>query len=81
MNGNCTVGTAAAPKNDEGVTDIYCVQTVNGVCTNCSNGYYYNKQEGLCKQVDTLCKGHDKETGFCTDCYQGFTLSVGKCVI
>ena len=47
----------------------------------CSSGYYYNQQEGICKAVDPLCKGHNKHNGHCSDCYQGFSLVDGKCVV
>ena len=73
--------TQATPSGENGVVDIYCVKMANGVCTECSNGYYYNKNERICKQVDPLCKDHHKDNGLCTDCYQGFTLANGKCAI
>ena len=61
--------------------DIYCVKVINGVCDECSNGYYYNKYDKICKQVDPLCKDHNRDNGFCTECYQGFSLNAGKCAI
>ena len=36
--------------------------------------------EKICKQVDPLCKDYNKNNGFCIDCYQGFSLTDGKCI-
>ena len=81
LQGNCTVETQTSPSGENGVVDIYCVKVLNGVCNECSNGYYYHKQDRICKQVDPLCKDHNEDNGFCTDCYQGFSLSDGRCSI
>lgn len=63
------------------VTDIYCVRKNGDICEECSSGYYYNRQEGICKSVDPLCKTYDNNDGRCTDCYVGYSLTNGLCII
>lgn len=61
-------------------SDPYCLKTVDGVCTRCSSGYYYNKGQGLCAQLDPVCRNSNLDNGDCTDCYAGYALSGGKCL-
>ena len=36
---------------------------------------------GRCKQVNPYCRGYNPSNGDCTDCYPGYALSGGRCVI
>ena len=51
----------------------------NGGCLNCSRGFFLDNNS-VCKQVNPLCKGADLK-GLCIDCYPGYTLVSGACVI
>jgi hypothetical protein len=58
-----------------------CAQvSANGqYCTRCAFRYYnYN---GVCNKVSDQCKAWSDSTGACTDCYDGYGLSGGECVI
>ena len=60
--------------------DSYCIQVTNGVCSQCSSGYYYNREQGVCILFDPMCKTSDINTGACTSCYMGYLLSNAQCV-
>lgn len=60
-------------------SDPYCLRIENSVCTRCSSGYYYNRGQSLCAQLDPICKNSDMSNGDCTDCYNGYKLTNGKC--
>lgn len=45
----------------------------------CANGYFL-PSNGTCTPLNPLCKSSDMATGYCTLCYQGFTLSGPTCV-
>lgn len=51
------------------------------LCIDCSNGFFLNKATNKCKQVDPLCKTHDKDTGACKSCYLGYSLSGTACIL
>jgi len=53
----------------------------NNVCANCSINYYLDQTTGKCKQVSSLCKSYNSTNGNCIDCYPGYTLSAGTCII
>ena len=61
------------------LTDPNCAKWIDGFCTDCSQGSYFN-DIGECQQVDVLCKTFDKRDGSCKSCYSGFKLEGGKCV-
>ena len=70
FNGKCTVFAG----------DPNCLKkNPNGGCPNCSRGFFLDNN-GVCKQVNPLCKGADLK-GLCIDCYPGYTLVSGACVI
>ena len=52
----------------------------NGVCMKCSHRYWMTERH-TCVQVDSQCKDWCPDNGDCTDCYQGWVLSKGKCVL
>lgn len=47
-------------------------------CTECSNGYFFNKK-GVCCQVSELCSQFNKAEGVCQACYQGYGIVNGTC--
>ena len=56
-----------------------CAQVQNGVCVKCAFRYY--AANGLCRAVNDLCKSWNDNNGACTDCYDGYELSSGECVL
>lgn len=63
---------------DSGTYDPNCRNTVNGVCQECSVGYYFN-QNGICTQVNPFCRTSNQ--GNCLSCYAGYSLSMGNCTV
>ena len=61
--------------------DPYCTENNGNLCVSCVDGYYVNQQENKCKQLDPICKDHNRSTGACTDCYNGYTLDNFRCVV
>ena len=49
------------------------------MCTRCSARYYVYS-DGKCVPVNPLCKDHNLQ-GLCTDCYRGYEVNSGRCVI
>jgi hypothetical protein len=74
---NCVEEKASQSPNGN---DPYCIQLTNGICTQCSSGYYFNQGQGLCAQFDPMCKTSDTTNGACTTCYVGYTISGTQCV-
>lgn len=52
----------------------------DGNCTQCAWRYYFD-EDGICQKVSDDCKNWDTANGRCTECYQGYTLEDGKCMI
>jgi proprotein convertase subtilisin/kexin type 5 len=48
------------------------------VCLECANRFVFNSN-GICVSVSDNCRTFDN-SGFCTGCYNGYTLSQGQCV-
>lgn len=48
-------------------------------CQVCSSGYWMSN--GQCQQVSTLCASFNQNSGYCTSCYEGYTLNnaTGTC--
>ena len=63
---------------ESGTYDPNCRNTANGVCQQCSVGYYFN-QNGICTQVNPFCKTSNQ--GDCLSCYAGYSLSSGNCTV
>ena len=60
--------------------DPGCSSFQNGVCTQCSFGYYFD-EFGRCRQIPSTCGDFDTLRGVCRTCYPGYELnSNGKCV-
>ena len=87
INGNCLScypgyvlqGTICALGSSTN-SDVNCAAFVNGVCTNCSQGFYPGAQ-GKCTQFNPLCRNSNKLTGACLSCYPGYDLSNNNCII
>jgi hypothetical protein len=75
QNGQCVL----APQN--GPSDVGCAQWDwnNQVCLKCSQGWIFNVY-GVCQSVSSQCKAYDN-SGRCTDCYKGYALLNGECVL
>ena len=56
-----------------------CKTWEDGVCTECSERYYFNKN-GVCCEVKPECNVFNKAEGICEACYQGWEIVDGKCV-
>ena len=56
-----------------------CKTWEDGVCTECSFRYYFNKN-GVCCEVKPECKVFNTAEGICEGCYQGWEIVDGKCV-
>lgn len=60
--------------------DPYCIKIDGTKCLECNKGYFI-ANNGVCTQVDILCKTYSLENGFCTGCYTGYVLSNSKCIL
>lgn len=79
QSGNCIV--EVKPNNPvTAQADPYCISYKGGACSQCSSGYYLNRAQGLCIQIDPLCKTSSMDTGACLSCYGGYAISNDKCV-
>ena len=65
-------------ESDEDLTDKYCKEWKDNVCLECSQGSFLNV-DNFCKLVNPLCKTYNRNNGFCTSCYPGFTLIRSGC--
>lgn len=52
----------------------------NGVCVKCSHRFWMT-DEHRCIQVNDQCKDWCLTNGECTECYGGWVLSNGKCLL
>ena len=75
--GKCVISTQIPDAN----SDPYCIATKGAICVKCANGYYLSHDDGLCKQLNPLCKKSNMSNGQCKDCYTGYTLSAGTCIV
>lgn len=50
-------------------------------CNQCSSRYFLDPTSGQCKSISPLCNGFNSQTGVCLNCYTGYTLQNGACVI
>lgn len=77
VNGQCIISTDAPSQNN----DIYCIKTQGPNCIACSSGYYLSSLNGVCAQLNPLCKSSDLSNGACTDCYPGYVISGNTCIV
>lgn len=64
----------------EGEKDPNCKTFNNGVCVSCSKGAIFN-QNGKCIIIDPSCFTFNDQTGDCTSCYPGYSVSGRVCVV
>ena len=57
-----------------------CKTWVKNQCTECSQGWYFNKK-GVCCEVPTLCSKFNRAEGVCEGCYQGYSVVDGHCKV
>ncbi len=55
-----------------------CKNFVNGICQECSNGFYFDAF-GICQKIDLYCLQFNQQAGICENCYPGYTVIDGKC--
>jgi hypothetical protein len=73
-NGACMLPNSAQASLQQSA-DPYCTTWTNGLCSQCSTGFYYNNNQGKCQQQDPLCRTFDTTSGNCLSCYSGYTLN------
>lgn len=59
--------------------DPNCANLTNGVCQQCSRGFYL--LNGTCELVDPLCKSFDYSKLVCSECYGGYQLVNSTCQV
>lgn len=47
-------------------------------CVECSPRSYL-RDDGICAEVDPLCKTYEMDSGMCSMCYEGYDLLEGDC--
>lgn len=67
--------------NSSGLSNCKNVDST-GKCSECSFRYYLNFNKD-CIKVSDFCQTYDKERGYCTSCYKGYTINpyTGDCTI
>ena len=74
--GLCEIGSSSTSNSDPN-----CKSTNTfGVCTSCYASFYLSAQ-ATCIRLDPLCKSYTPSQRDCSDCYDGYTLVDGKCII
>lgn len=76
VNANCIIPSQVVTNN----TDPYCIKIQGSICLQCANGYFLGSN-GVCQQVNPLCKGYNQTSGACISCYTGYFLQGVTCVI
>ncbi len=73
MNRNCVIT----------VRDPYCqlFNPATNRCQKCSNKYFFNPTAGKCQSLSSLCKDYNELNGHCRNCFEGFRLNNGVCVV
>ena len=57
-----------------------CAELDGNNCLKCSANYYFNTK-GICCKVHPQCRVFNQDVGICEQCYQGYGLNNGTCVI
>ena len=60
-------------------SNLGCALWEKGVCTKCSQRYYFDSSK-VCQPVSDLCSTWD-DSGACTSCYYGYVVSNISCVV
>ena len=66
--------------NQISTKDRNCIDYQLNTCVQCSTRYFVDLESGVCINVNPLCKDYNNQ-GKCTDCYPGYSLVSGSCVI
>jgi hypothetical protein len=73
---NCVLGVTGGPGNYK---VLNCGRVgPNGQCQQCNNRYYLFN--GFCNSVSPLCNAWNQNTGACTTCFSGYSISGYGCV-
>lgn len=56
VNSNCLINQQQSSSGPNPSSDPYCLRVTNGICSRCSNGYYYSLKDNACTQFNPLCK-------------------------
>ena len=74
---NCPTGFFL---NSLGNCELIDSSTTIASLPNCQDGFFRNIY-GNCEAVNPLCKTYNLINGFCTSCYNGYTLNQGSCLV
>lgn len=75
--GQCVL-VPLVPDNSQ-PSDLLCAEWRNGLCAKCSASSYLSN--GVCTQVNPLCRTYDNTNGACLSCYVGYVLSGADCAL
>lgn len=73
-NGTCTLRALSDPSL------VGCAEWKQNQCVACSALYYFNAN-GVCTAVSDQCRDWNRTTGACTECYFGYIVQDGNCVV
>jgi hypothetical protein len=74
---NCVLGVTGGPGNYQ-VLNCGRVSS-SGMCQQCNNRYYLFN--GYCNSVNPLCNAWNANTGACTTCFSGYSISGYGCAL
>ena len=57
-----------------------CKTWEDGECTECSSNYIFNDNK-ICSQVTPQCKKFNRAVGICEECYLGYEIFNGQCIL
>lgn len=57
-----------------------CKTWENGVCIECSARFVFNANQ-VCCEIKPQCKTFNVAVGICEECYQGFKVVDGVCIV
>lgn len=75
-NGECLISSQVPDANN----DPYCIKADGQRCVECAQGYYMDS-DGVCQQLNPLCRNSDMTNGACLSCYEGYEVSGVTCVV
>ncbi|EWS71302.1 bowman-birk serine protease inhibitor family protein (macronuclear) [Tetrahymena thermophila SB210] len=56
------------------------VQNLDGTCSQCISGYFYDQTENNCQQCSAICLSCQNKPNNCTSCISGLILQSNQCV-
>ena len=73
-------GTKCVESEQQEVSDPNCREFLTpDICSICSDRYFIGAN-GLCAEVNPLCRTYEPVNGQCLTCFSGFALSLGGCI-